>query len=96
MFILTNQQLTTSFYIKSTLFAKLAMRQRWSAVFCATGVWGGKPIGRVRVKILMRISLDMSEPVNIEHIICEQFVKINLFGYIPKFKHRFRTQQIRN
>ena len=27
------------------------MSQRWSAIFCATGAWGGKPIGRVRVKI---------------------------------------------
>ena len=28
------------------------MSQRWSAIFCATGAWGGKPIGRVRVKIV--------------------------------------------
>ena len=27
------------------------MTQRWSAIFCATGVWGGKLIGRVRVNI---------------------------------------------
>ena len=27
------------------------MSQRWSAVFCSTGVWGGKTIGRVRVKL---------------------------------------------
>ena len=26
------------------------MSQRWSAIFCATGAWGGKPIGRVKVK----------------------------------------------
>ena len=26
------------------------MSQRWSAMFCTTGVWGGEPIGRVRVK----------------------------------------------
>ena len=25
------------------------MIQRWSAIFCATGAWGGKPIGRMRV-----------------------------------------------
>ena len=25
------------------------MSQGWSATFCATGTWGGKPIGRVRV-----------------------------------------------
>ena len=24
------------------------MSQRWSAIFCATGAWGGKPIGHVR------------------------------------------------
>ena len=29
---------------------ELAISQHWSAIFCATGVWGGKPIGRVRVK----------------------------------------------
>ena len=27
------------------------MSQRWSAIFCATGVWGGKPVGRVRVDV---------------------------------------------
>ena len=26
------------------------MSQRWSTLFCETGAWGGKPIGRVRVK----------------------------------------------
>ena len=31
------------------LFAELAMSQRWSAILCATGAWGGEPIGRVRV-----------------------------------------------
>ena len=52
MFIHTNKPLMTSFYIKRYLFfAELAMSQRWSAIFCATGVWGGKPIGRVRVKL---------------------------------------------
>ena len=51
MFINTNQPLITSFYIKRYLFfAELAMSQRWSAIFCATGVWGGKTIRRVRVK----------------------------------------------
>ena len=34
---------------KGTFFAELAMSQRWSEIFCATGVWGGKPSGRVRV-----------------------------------------------
>ena len=33
-----------------SLFTKLAMSVHSSAFFCATGVWGGKPIGRVRVK----------------------------------------------
>ena len=47
MFIHTNQPLITSFYI---FFAEVAMSQRWSAIFCATGAWRGKPIGRVRVK----------------------------------------------
>ena len=32
-------------------FAKIAMSQRWSAMFCATGAWGCKPIGRVRVNL---------------------------------------------
>ena len=27
-------------YKKVPIFAKLAMSQRWSAIFCATGVWG--------------------------------------------------------
>ena len=50
MFIHTNQPLITSFYIKKVpIFAELAMSQRWSAIFCATGAWGGKPFGRVRV-----------------------------------------------
>ena len=31
-------------------FADLAMSQRWYAIFCATGAWGAKPIGRVTVK----------------------------------------------
>ena len=35
---------------KKVFFAKLAMSQRWSAFSSATGVRGGKPIGRVRVK----------------------------------------------
>ena len=58
MFIHTNQPLFTSFYIKRYLFfAELAMSQRWSAIFCATGAWGGKPIGRVRVKSLRRFRI---------------------------------------
>ena len=41
MFIHTDQPLTTSFYIKKYLFfAELAISQRWSAIFCATGAWG--------------------------------------------------------
>ena len=32
------------------MFAELAMSQRRSAIFCAMSAWGGKPIGRVRVK----------------------------------------------
>ena len=52
MFIHTNQPLITSFYTKKvSIFAELAMSQRCSAIFCATGVWGGKSIGRVRVKL---------------------------------------------
>ena len=39
-------------YEKMYLFLdELAISQRSSAVFCATGAWGGKPIGRVLVKI---------------------------------------------
>ena len=37
-------------------FDELAISQR-SAVFCAAGAWGGKPIGRVRVNIIYFISL---------------------------------------
>ena len=45
MFIHTNEP-STSFYIKSYLvFAELAMNQRWSAIFCASGAWGSKMIG---------------------------------------------------
>ena len=33
-------------------FAELAMSQGWSALLCATGAWGGKPIGRVRIKLI--------------------------------------------
>ena len=51
MFIHTNQPLIKAFYIKRYSFsAELAMSQHWSVLFCATGAWGGKPIGRVRVK----------------------------------------------
>ena len=50
MFIYTNQPSITSFHIKKYLFfAELAMSQPWSAIFRATGAWGGKPIGRLRV-----------------------------------------------
>ena len=52
MFIHTNLPLISWFYIKRYLFfAELAMSQRWSAVFCATGAWGGIPIGRLRFKV---------------------------------------------
>ena len=54
MFIHTNQPLITSFYIKKVpIFAELARSRRWSA----TSVWGGKPIGRVRVKIWKFLAL---------------------------------------
>ena len=33
-------------------FDELAIGQRWSALFCATGVWGGKPIRRARVNFV--------------------------------------------
>ena len=33
-----------------SLLTKLAMSVHSSATFCATGAWGDKPIGRVRVK----------------------------------------------
>ena len=50
MFIHTNQLLITSLYIKKVpIFTELAMSQRWSAIFCETGGWGAKPIGRARV-----------------------------------------------
>ena len=52
MFIHTHQTLITSFYIKKVpIFSQLAMSQPWSAIFWAMGVWGGKLIGRVRVKV---------------------------------------------
>ena len=42
MFIHTNQPLIASFYKKRYLFFdELTISQRWSAIFCATGVWGG-------------------------------------------------------
>ena len=28
------------------------MSQRWSAIFCATGMWGGKPMRRVRINLV--------------------------------------------
>ena len=63
MFIHTNQSLITSFYIKKLLiFAELAMSQRWSALFCATGAWGGKPIGRVRVKLYLNLIHEWTVP----------------------------------
>ena len=59
MFIHTNQPLITSFYIKKVpIFAELAMSQRWSAIFCAEGVWGGKSIGRVRGNFFWIVNLN--------------------------------------
>ena len=50
MFIHTNQRLIGSFYVKKVpIFSELAMSKRCSAIFCATGVLGGKLIGRLRV-----------------------------------------------
>ena len=50
LFTLTNLY-SHHFILKRYLFfAELAMSQHWSVIFCATGAWGGKPIGRVRVK----------------------------------------------
>ena len=38
-------------------FDELAICLHWSALFCATGVWGAKPIGRVRVKRERKIGI---------------------------------------
>ena len=40
---------------KKTMFiqSNLAMGQRWSAIFCATGAWGGNSIEHVRVKLII-------------------------------------------
>ena len=55
MFIYTNQPLIISFFIKKVpIFAELAMSQCWFAIFCITGVWGGKPNGRVRVNWIFK------------------------------------------
>ena len=66
MFIHTNQPLITSFYIKEVpIFAELAMGQRWSANFCTTGAWEGKPIGRVRVNVIFSgIPMALVNPSN--------------------------------
>ena len=40
-----------SFFSWCLCFAGLAMNQRWSAIFRATGVWWGKPIGRMRLNM---------------------------------------------
>ena len=65
MFIHTNQLLITSFYIKRYLFiAELAMSQRWSVIFSATGAWGGKPIGRVRVNAKFQWTNDQYNRLN--------------------------------
>ena len=45
------------------------MSQLWSAIFCATGAWGGKPIGHVRVKFLLYKLYNIT-------IICLQTLKI--------------------
>ena len=48
---------------EKTIFIHTNQRksQRWSAFFCATGVWGGKPIGRVRVNM----TINWVRPLNI-------------------------------
>ena len=57
MFIHTHQPFVRIFMLKKYLFfAELAISQRWSAIFCATGVWGVKPIGRVRMRNIYRNS----------------------------------------
>ena len=61
MFIHSNQTLITSFNIKEVpIFPELTMSKRWSAIFCATGVWGGKPIGRVRSKLIGHVRVKSS------------------------------------
>ena len=40
MLIHTNKPLVTFYKKRYLFFAELAMSQRWSAIFCATGVWG--------------------------------------------------------
>ena len=52
MFIHTNQPLITLILVKKVpTFVEKAKSPRWSAIFCATGTWEGKPIGRLRVDI---------------------------------------------
>ena len=57
MLIHTNQPLLTSFYtVKGSYFCRISDESALIRNFRATGVWGGKPIGRVRVKMLWKLS----------------------------------------
>ena len=89
MFIHADQPLITLFYIKRCLFfVELAMSQRWSALFCATGAWGGKPIGRVRVN-QYKVFIFVSSPKwNSDSIWI--FWTQKLIGWKWRFVHRNR------
>ena len=81
---------------KRTFFAELAMSQRWSAIFCATGVLGGKPIGRVRVKEIQAEDVQkyfLSYYVILINIIfyssiISLILGLELFHYTKIFKNR--------
>ena len=54
MFFHTNHPIIISFYLKKIpLFAELAMSERWSAIFCVTGAWGSKSIGRALILAIL-------------------------------------------
>ena len=84
------------------IFAQLAMSQRWSAIFCATGAWGGKPIGRLRVKWLMglrimrkldpgiKVALTGKEQKNRESLILKLWDNFRSLNFIFKILFNLR------
>ena len=75
---------------KYLFFAELARNKRWSAIFCATGVWGGKPIGRVRVNEIFKFM------IIIKYILAWKQRQLNHFLMIAKLLNKARNISFSN
>ena len=66
-------------YKKVPIFAESAISQLWSAIFCATGAWGGKAIGRVRVEPLSNPRTSRLRLQAVETFWPDSLLKVRLF-----------------